>query len=287
VTARSRLGVVVTAGALVAASASGETPTFSAGVATVRVDVLVTDGQGPVPGLEADDFEVLDNGVAQKVDLAQFERLPVSVVLALDTSGSVTGARLEALRASSQAIVGDLKGRDRAGLLAFGNILSLRTGLTDDVDLVRAALDDARAGGDTALVDATYAAMVAGEAKDSRALVIVLSDGADTASFLRPESVLEAARRSNVVVYGVSVAPPAGTGFVDEICDATGGRVLRAASVERIRETFLRILTEFRQRYLLSYVPQGVREDGWHKLVVRVRRRHMTVTSRPGYMGER
>jgi hypothetical protein len=72
VTARSRLGVVVTAGALVAASASGETPTFSAGVATVRVDVLVTDGQGPVPGLEADDCEVLDNGVAQKVDLAHW-----------------------------------------------------------------------------------------------------------------------------------------------------------------------------------------------------------------------
>ena len=65
--------------------------TFSARVDTVRVDVLVSDGRQPILGLTPDDFQVLDMGVPQKVDLVTFEQIPLDVVLALDMSGSVTG----------------------------------------------------------------------------------------------------------------------------------------------------------------------------------------------------
>ena len=89
----------------VSSPAPAQTPTFSVAVETVRVDVLVTNGREPLLGLGAGDFEVLDNGVVQKVELATFQKLPLSLVLALDTSGSVTGARLESLREASRAIV--------------------------------------------------------------------------------------------------------------------------------------------------------------------------------------
>jgi Ca-activated chloride channel homolog len=274
----------LTAAVLASTATPAQTPTFPASVETVRVDVLVTDGREPLLGLGARDFEVLDNGVAQKVELATFQRLPLNVVLALDTSGSVTGARLESLREASRAIVGDLKVGDRAGLLTFSNTLSVRMDLTADVERVRAALDDVPVSGDTSLVDATYAAMITAESEAGRALVIVLSDGVDTASFLRPESVLETARRSDVVVYGVSLSRLERSGFVRDLCAATGGRGLKVASTEGIREAFLRVLEEFRHRYLLSYVPQGVSGSGWHPLTVRVKNRRAVVKARPGYL---
>jgi Ca-activated chloride channel homolog len=271
-------------GGLLAVSALAQVPTFSVGIETVRVDVLVTEGGEPLLGLGAGDFEVKDNGVVQKLDLATFQQLPLNVVLALDTSGSVSGERLEALQAASRAIVGNLKAGDRAGLLAFSNILSLRTDLTGDVERVHAALEGAPPGGNTSLVDATYAAIIAAESEGGRALVIVLSDGVDTSSFLQPDTVLEVARRSDAVIYGVSVSRRTEKGFIRDVCRATGGRVLRAGSVDRIRETFLDVLEEFRQRYLLRYVPQGVRRAGWHELEVRVKRRHVKVEARPGYV---
>jgi Ca-activated chloride channel family protein len=274
-------GTALSVAVLLAAAVAAEPPTFSAAVEAVRVDVLVTDGDEPFLGLKVEDFEVQDNGVAQKVELATFQTLPLNVVLALDTSGSVTGARLESLREASRAIVGDLKAGDRSALLTFSNTLSVRTDLTADVDRVRFALGDAADSGDTALVDATYAAMVSGESRRWRSLVIVLSDGVDTASFLRPESVLETARRSDVVVYGISASR---TGFVHDLCAATGGRVVRAKSTDAIRETFMSVLEEFRNRYLLSYVPQGVSDGGWHKLTVRVKNRRLRVKARPGYL---
>ena len=273
------------AGAMfVSAAAPAQTPTFSASVENVRVDVLVTDGDEPLLGLGAHDFEVLDNGVVQKVDLATFETLPLNVVLALDTSGSVTGARLASLRDASRAIVGGLLAGDQAGLLTFSSTLSVRTDLTGDTDRLNTALEGAPVSGDTSLVDAIYAAIVTAESGAGRGLVIVLSDGADTASFLRPESVHETARRSDVVVYGVSVSRLARKSFVNDLCAATGGRVLQAGSTDRVRETFLRVLQEFRHRYVLSYVPEGVPRDGWHRLKVRVKSRRASVKARPGYL---
>jgi Ca-activated chloride channel family protein len=268
----------------VSAAASAQTPTFSASVENVRVDVLVTDGDEPLVGLGADDFEVFDNGVVQKVELATLETLPLNVVLALDTSGSVTGARLASLRDASRAIVGGLKTGDRAGLLTFSNTLSIRTDLTGDAERVHAALEAAPVSGDTSLVDAIYAAIVTAESGSGRGLVIVLSDGADTASFLRPKSVLETARRSGVVVYGVSVSRLTRKSLVSDLCAATGGRVLQAGSTDKVRETFLRVLEEFRHRYLLSYAPEGVPRAGWHRLRVRVKNRRATVKARPGYL---
>src|SRR4051794_19262172 len=86
---------------IVSTNADVQNATFSAKVESVRVDVLVTDKGQPVHGLSAADFEILDEGVPQHVDLVSFDEIPLNVIFALDMSSSVAGERLDHLRAAS------------------------------------------------------------------------------------------------------------------------------------------------------------------------------------------
>jgi len=110
----------------------------------------------------------------------------------------------------------------------------------------------------------------------------VFSDGLDTASWLPAERVLDTARRSDVVAYAVAVRSPARPEFLRELTSLTGGRLFEVEKTQRLDSSFLDILKEFRQRYLVSYTPRGVAKEGWHKLDVRVKRGG-TVKARPGY----
>ncbi len=267
------------------ASADAQTPTFAARLDVVRVDALVTDRGRPVAGLGAADFEIVDNGVAQQVDLASFEELPLDVVLALDLSDSVSGERLDHLRQAGAAVLGGLKPDDRAGLLTFNHALTLRQDLTRDLPRLREALNDAVPRGRTSLADGTYAALLAGEAGAGRDLLIVFSDGLDTSSWLTPARVIEAARRSDVTVYAVSVRENGTSEFLEDLAEATGGAVVEIESTKDLSRTFVGILEEFRQRYVLSYAPRGVASDGWHTLQVRVKGRRGTVRASTGYFG--
>ena len=281
------LVVVLASSAFGVRVASRQVPTFSSKIDTVRVDVMVTDRQQPVLGLQPKDFAVTDSGVPQTVDLVTFEQIPLNVVLALDMSDSVEGERLGQLRAAGEAVIDALKPDDKAGLLTFGTAVSLRMGLTADAARVRAALNVPPNAGDTALVDASYSAMALTGSDSGRPLVIVFSDGADTASFLTPAAVLTSAKRGDAVVYAVSSNAPGQTTFLRDLCDLTGGRVLSVESMRNLGSTFVGILDEFRHRYLISYTPRGVSKDGWHPLEVRINGRRAAVKARPGYLAGR
>lgn len=266
-------------------SRSLQQPVFSAGVNTVRVDVSVRENGEAIRDLQPTDFEVLDNGVPQVVDLVDFEDTPVNVVLALDMSGSVRGARLDQLRQGGARLIEALEPRDTTALVAFTDLVTIRSGFTADPSGLLAALQHAAAGADTSLIDATHAAMVLGESESGRPLVIVFSDGADTASFLAEEAVLNTARRTGSVVYAVTSPQAERRGFLDDVVQLTGGRRLEVASLDRLSDAFTEILREARERYLISYEPTGVSADGWHDLTVRVRgRRDAEVRARPGYL---
>jgi VWFA-related protein len=262
--------------------AATQDPTFLARTEAVRVDVLVTDGDRPVRGLQRGDFEVIDNGVPQTVDLVAFEDAPLNVVLALDMSRSVRGAKLVQLRAAARMVVGSLAERDKAALLGFASTVFSRVPLTAEPEPVIAGLAVPPETGDTALVDAAYGAMLLSESDSGRPLVVIFSDGVDTASFLSASAVLETARRSNAVVYAVTNVPRRDA-FLDELCARSGGRLIDVREVADFRATFLGLLEEFRHRYLISYTPAGVDQPGWHDLQVRVKNRNVTVRARPGY----
>jgi VWFA-related protein len=260
-------------------------PTFSSRVDAVRVDVLVTDNGKPVLGLMPNDFEVFDNGVAQQVDLVSFDQVPLNVILVFDMSNSLDDDRRDRLLEGAGALLNGLKTQDQAALVTFNHVVDRGAKLTRDIASVRAALDRAEAIGETALVDGAFAGMLVGESDVGRGLLITFSDGVDTSSWLPPAAVLDAARRSGVVAYGVSVRSRVHPEFLEELTSLTGGRLFEVERTQNLESVFLNVLEEFRHRYLVSYTPRGVSRGGWHQLEVRVKGRRATVKARPGYLG--
>jgi len=262
--------------------AAQQVPRFAAAVETVRVDVLVTAGGKPVRGLQAADFEVFDNGVRQTVDFATFEQ-PLNVILALDMSESVAGARLADIKRASRLVIDGLRDGDRAALVTFSHVVVVAADLTPDLPRVGFVIDRLTSRGETALVDGAYAALILGEQDAGRSLLMVFSDGLDTASWLTPDAVVSIARRSDVVAYAVSTGGPTPP-FLRNLAETTGGRWIDVSSTKALADTFLGILDEFRGRYVLGFTPQGTRSgDGWHQLQVRVKGRGVSVKARPGY----
>jgi VWFA-related protein len=218
------------------------------------------------------------------VDLVSFQQIPLNVFLALDTSLSVSGERLTHLQTAGRALLDRLGKDDRSALLTFSHAIRLREGLTRATDRVREALARVEPLGDTALIDGAYASLMLDPQDGGRNLLLVFSDGVDTASWLTAERVLDSAKRSDFVVYGVSSRGPEDSQFLDDLTEITGGATLKIPSTRELSATFLKILDEFRQRYLISYSPTGVANGGWHRLEVRVKGRRVNVKSRAGYL---
>jgi Ca-activated chloride channel family protein len=257
---------------------------FSSRVDVVRVDVSVQRGNRAVAGLQAGDIEVFDSGVRQQVDLVQFEEAPLDVVLALDMSGSVQGDRLRQLRTAGMRLIGALRPGDAAALVRFTDRVTMPSGFTSDAAAVLADLVQPSAPGDTSLFDAAHAALLLAESSRGRPVVILFSDGADTASFLSEDLVLDTARRTSAVVYAVTSSGGSEAGFLESLAKLTGGRRLGATSPDRLSDTFASLLDEARARYLISYTPRDVPASGWHDLKVTVRDRRADVRARPGYL---
>jgi VWFA-related protein len=288
--------IVALVGLLVAAAAAAQAPTvFRAGVEVVRVEVLVTRNGVPVRGLTAADFEVRDGGKLQTLEPIGAEQTPLDVVLVLDLSHSVEGSKLLALREAAGAFIDGLHpsanridpGPDgeRAALLVFQEEVRLLEPLTPALDRVRQALQGVTARGSTALLDATYSGLRLLEPGPRRTVVVLFSDGLDSISWLTPTQVVEAATRSDALVFAVAAR---GKGdpenpFLREVTQATGGRVWTALSERELRPRFLDVLDEIRSRYVLSYTAEGVAFSGWHALDVRLKQGKGEVVARPGY----
>ena len=257
---------------------------FSSRTVGVRVDVLVTNGRMPVSGLTAADFELRDNGVLQSVEAVDSSG-PINVVLALDVSASTEGQRQADLRRASEALVVGLVPGDRAAVTTFSHAVSARTALTDDFAAVRASLSRIRPSGETAVMDGVFVALMTTQAQAGRSLLVVCTDGYDTSSWLTSAEVLEAAKRSNAVIYAVTAAEGGAQSDLRELTDATGGQTFKVASSADLTDTFQRVLSDFRSRYVLTFTPRDVDPGGMHRLDVRVRRPNLTVKARPGYVG--
>ena len=120
----------------------------------------------------------------QTIDLVSFQDLSLNVILALDVSASVSGERLQHLQGAGQTLLSRLSPDDSSALITIGHSIHLREALTGETERVRQALAVVKPVGDTALVDGTYTAMTMDPQNGGRNLLLVFSDGIDTASFL-------------------------------------------------------------------------------------------------------
>ena len=258
---------------------------FSSSAVAVRVDVLVTSGGKPLGGLGVADFELRDNGVLQTLEVVEGADVPINAVLALDTSGSTKGKRHADLVAAGDALLARLQPSDRAALSTFNHAAVPTVPLTSDLATIRVALRSITPSGETSVMDGAYVALTATLGQPGRSLVLVCTDGFDTWSWLRPDDVLEAARRASVVIYGVTSSDARRDAGLKAITDATAGHIVQVKSSAELTAAFQKILEDFRNRYILAYSPAGVRPDGFHTLEVRVKRPGASVKARPGYTG--
>jgi VWFA-related protein len=292
--------------------AAPQQPRFSSGTEAVQVDVEVKSGNRPVTGLGASDFELRDSGVLQNIRVVSFEVVPVSVLMALDASSSVKGDALAHLKDAARAAIQALTPQDEAALVTFSERVSLKSPWTRDRAALMSAIDRLDASGATALHDGLFTAMSLRGNASGRVLVLAFTDGLDTASWLDAPAVLESARATDVLVYGVSAASsftarsaeesaimlrqrPAMHRWFDEdpilfphmllekVADATGGEMVYVNGTRDLAATFRSIVEGFKQRYLIAYTPAGVPAKGWHPIEVRVKGRRAAVRARRGY----
>lgn len=282
-------------------------PRFRVEVDAVRVDALVTQAGKPIAGLTADQFELFDNGVPQRIETLTAEQVPLSVMVVLDVSQSMAGDRLVSVRDGAQALVDLLRPEDRASILEFSHHVTQTVPFTSDRAHLLDALKRLSSGGGTSLYDAVYAGISLGAADGSRDLLLVLSDGTDTASWLTAAAVEDSARRSESVIYAVAAGasavrpvdmlmrhpnrrwrsgelrrPNLPDKFLSQITHATGGRLLHVDDHD-LAKAFAGILKEFQARYVLTYFPAKPNTSGWHEITLRLKSRGADVQAKRGY----
>ena len=181
---------------------------FRTGVALINVTATVTDRRGRfVPGLERDDFRVYDDGAPQPITHFSRERVPVSLGIVLDTSGSMEGEKMRAAHAALDRFLYDLLGpEDEVFLYRFSYQPRLVHGWTRDRDRLSRAIGGIRPNGGTALYDAVAEAVsLAEEGRHRKKAVVVISDGNDTNSETDPERLRRRLRATDVLVYAIGI----------------------------------------------------------------------------------
>ena len=255
-------------------------PVFRSKTEAVEVDVAVTRGGTTVAGLTADNFVVTDNGIVQDVKATLLAAEPLRLTLVLDVSKSVSGPRLASLIKASRAMVKALRSEDQASLITFSHRVTSVVPMGHDRSAINDAVASLSGDGATALRDAAYLGLVTASDDHSRALLLLFSDGLDTASFLTEDTVLESAKHSNAVVHAVHFRPDA---FLGRLVQITGGQNWSAQSDRQLEELFGRVLDEMRARYLLTYSPSGSQKPGWHQIKVSLKGARGDVIAKQGY----
>jgi Ca-activated chloride channel family protein len=182
--------------------------TFKSAVDLVTVNATVTDGGGHfVPGLRAEDFTVTEDGERQTVSQFESERVPVSLGIVLDTSGSMAGEKMEAAKAALGRFAYDLLGpQDEMFLYRFDRHPILVQGWTEDRARLTRGLGSVRPTGGTALYDAVAEAIpLAATGSRRKKALVVISDGNDTNSDIDLREVQQLIRESEVMVYAIGI----------------------------------------------------------------------------------
>jgi Ca-activated chloride channel family protein len=287
--------------AALAATPSAAQTTFKVDVRLVRILATVKDGSGQLVGsLERGDFQIFDNGVPQELKVFEHHtEQPLSISVMIDTSAS-TGIDLryevESINRFFHALFQEGNPNDAVTLLSFNWETTLLADFTHNPDRLERALRDVKPGGGTSLYDSIYLAAGRLERREGRHVIIVVTDGGDTTSYKNFQDALEAAQRSDVVVYPVLVVPitndagrnVGGENALTTIAQRTGGRVFAPTLGPALDAAFLEIIRDLRTQYLLAYYPKDVppTKDPFHRIDIKLKRPDLRVSARSGYYGE-
>jgi VWFA-related protein len=284
--------VVLTVGAV---RAQQEQPTFRSGTSIVPVLATVLDHEGRlIPDLERTDFTVIDNGKPQDIVFFQNEVQPFTVVVTLDFSFSMNN-NLKLLRAAAEQFILRMLPADKGQVGAFSDKLQFSGTFTSDRDDLIASLGDLQFGNPTRLYDAIDTSIDLLDEATGRKVVLVFTDGDDTASRKSFGDVLAKARDKEVMVYAIGLQSEFFNGqrvtrsrpspVLRKLADETGGGFFELKKTAELAPTFTRVAQELHSLYALGFSPASL--DGKeHKLEVRAKS-GMTVRARRTYIASR
>jgi Ca-activated chloride channel homolog len=286
------LAGVALAGAI-SLCAAAQQPTFRGGTRLVSVYATVTDAERRlVPSLTQGDFEILDNDKPQEIAFFKNETEPITVVVMLDTSASMTGS-IPLLRSAAEQFLIRLLPADKARVGAFNDKIEMSARFTNNRDALVGELKDLDFGNGTRLWDAVGASLDALQGIDGRRVVLVFTDGDDTQSKARLGGVTDAARADDVMVYtiglqseyfdGQRMVRSKPDGGLKKIAEETGGGYFELKKTADLSPTFTRVAQELHSQYALGFSPKEL--DGRvHKLTVRTKQAGMAVRARRSYL---
>lgn len=237
-----------------------------------------------------DDLEVLEDGVAQKLEAFQEAVTPVSIVFALDASGSMKQAT-EDVKAAAKAFVQNVRPEDALALILFANKAQFAHDMTTRRDWSVEAIDKYVASGGTALYDAAFDALTRLRGIEGRRVVVLMTDGRDEnnpgtgpGSTHTYAEVLDRLKSVDATVYTVGLGAKIDRKKLEELATFSGGEAYFPQDVSSLAQDFNRILETLRRRYVISYTSTNSTRDGaFRKVEIRSRKEGVAVLSRGGY----
>jgi Ca-activated chloride channel family protein len=280
---------------LTSAALTAQQPTFRSGTQTVPLYITVTDTAGRlVPNLTKENFQVFDNQQPQEISLFDNTVRPVTAVVMLDTSGSMT-LNLEFVKQAAEQFVIRLLPEDRAMVGAFNDKVEFgATDFTNDRDELAHAIQELDFGNATRLWDAVDASLAALSGVEGRRVILVFTDGDDTGSRASLSNVVDRARADEVMIYAIGLESvyASGPGRVTRtrpdrglrrIADETGGGYFELKKTEELGPAFTRVAQELHSQYLVGFSPKLL--DGKvHKLDVKTTDVTQKARARRGYI---
>jgi VWFA-related protein len=269
--------------------------TMSAPVDEVRLNFTVTDKNGKfIKALTADDFHLLDN-VHPPDRVLRFQarsEAPLRVVMLFDISSSIRYRFDFEQKAANHFLKHVLRpGVDQAAIISFGSEVHEVQPMTGDIGLLTKAVSHLEPGGDTALHDAVIQSshVLASQPADTRKIIVILSDGADTISHADSQACMAASIASEATILVVDASVPSernspGQRFLRKVTENSGGYVLPARLDSELKSAFNTINTVLRNQYSLSYKPALFQRDGSYRAIhLTARKKGVIVHSRNGY----
>ena len=268
--------------------------TFRGSVTTVEIPVTVTDASNRlIMGLAKDDFEIFEDGDPQPVTQFSDKRTPVSVGVLLDISDSMRGQPIIDARGALDRFMADLlDSGDEAFVGAFNHLPRILVSWTAPPSRLTGRLADERPTGGTAIYDAVFATGPMMQRHNrTRAALIVISDGADTASDHSLVQTREALRRSDAFVYAIAidsaterrVSTRVNPEALREITGPSGGYTEVVRSSEDLGPATQRIAEELNSQYTLGYATTRPQDGSWRTIRVRVKNHEYVARARRGY----
>jgi Ca-activated chloride channel family protein len=252
------------------------------------IEFTAVNSAQQLASLTRDDLEVLEDGVAQQVDVFHEATAPVSIMLALDGSGSMNRAA-PAVQQAVLAFVGALRPDDPLGMLMFADTPVVAHGFSLDRSQSAKTIAGYTTRGGTSLYDGLHEGLAQLATREGRRVLVVMSDGRDeNAQSTGPGStrtwdeVLKQAREIDATVYVVGLGSKVDRARLEQIAAFTGGEAYFTGNASELEQHYRRILEELRRRYLVAYTSTNPARDGkWRK--VEIRAPATKVRSRGGY----